>query len=247
MFQENPDKLLLSSIESFEIEPDLLTLRRIEDLINKTNQFRSSIIESYESRINALQTEHKNLKTEIGLLTKVSGINYENLKLLGGDNEEADKDWSSKDIFTLMNEKSIELDNLKLSLAKNLNDLESQINSMNITKKDLEEKYNLLRQENENLIHDNILNNPDSKVIKINIYKNLGVEIEDAVDQDDKQNKCDKIVIFNKEANLSSILNVEEKYSEYFITNYIWDRLQGYWSPSGGVQWVPTLHFVTIV
>jgi kinetochore protein Spc24 len=227
MFHEKPDKLLLSSIESFEIEPDLLTLRRIEEVINKTNQYRSNIIENYETKLNTMKSEFQSLMSEINLLTKVSGINYENLKLLGNGNEESMGDLSNKNIFNVMNEKSIELDNLKLSLAKNLNDLESQINSMNITKKDLMEKYELVKMKNDNLINDNILKNPDSKAIKINIYKNLGVEIESG-EEGETENKQDKVIIYNKETNLSSILNIDDKYSEYFITNYIWDRLQGY-------------------
>lgn len=227
MFHEKPDKLLLSSIESFEIEPDLLTLRRIEEVINKTNQYRSNIIENYETKLNTMKSEFQSLMSEINLLTKVSGINYENLKLLGNGDEESMGDLSNKNIFNVMNEKSIELDNLKLSLAKNLNDLESQINSMNITKKDLMEKYELVKMKNDNLINDNILKNPDSKAIKINIYKNLGVEIESG-GEGETENKQDKVIIYNKETNLSSILNIDDKYSEYFITNYIWDRLQGY-------------------
>ncbi|CAG85147.1 DEHA2B04400p [Debaryomyces hansenii CBS767] len=227
MFHEKPDKLLLSSIESFEIEPDLLTLRRIEEVINKTNQYRSNTIENYETKLNTMKSEFQSLMSEINLLTKVSGINYENLKLLGNGNEESMGDLSNKNIFNVMNEKSIELDNLKLSLAKNLNDLESQINSMNITKKDLMEKYELVKMKNDNLINDNILKNPDSKAIKINIYKNLGVEIESG-EEGETENKQDKVIIYNKETNLSSILNIDDKYSEYFITNYIWDRLQGY-------------------
>lgn len=227
MFHEKPDKLLLSSIESFEIEPDLLTLRRIEEVINKTNQYRSNIIENYETKLNTMKNEFQSLMSEINLLTKVSGINYDNLKLLGNGDEESMGDLSNKNIFNVMNEKSIELDNLKLSLAKNLNDLESQINSMNITKKDLMEKYELVKMKNDNLINDNILKNPDSKAIKINIYKNLGVEIESG-DEKESENKQDKVIIYNKETNLSSILNIDDKYSEYFITNYIWDRLQGY-------------------
>ena len=227
MFHEKPDKLLLSSIESFEIEPDLLTLRRIEEVINKTNQYRSNIIENYETKLNTMKSEFQSLMSEINLLTKVSGINYENLKLLGNGDEESMGDLSNKNIFNVMNEKSIELDNLKLSLAKNLNDLESQINSMNITKNDLMEKYELVKMKNDNLINDNILKNPDSKAIKINIYKNLGVEIESG-GEGETENKQDKVIIYNKETNLSSILNIDDKYSEYFITNYIWDRLQGY-------------------
>ena len=229
MFHEKPDKLLLSSIESFEIEPDLLTLRRIEEVISKTNQYRSNIIENYESKLNTMKSEFQSLMSEINLLTKVSGINYENLKLLGNGDEESMGDLSNKNIFNVMNEKSIELDNLKLSLAKNLNDLESQINSMNITKKDLMEKYELVKMKNDNLINDNILKSPDSKAIKINIYKNLGVEIESGDEGEiESESKQDKVIIYNKETNLSSILNIDDKYSEYFITNYIWDRLQGY-------------------
>lgn len=227
MFHETPDKLLLSSIESFEIEPDLLTLRRIEEVINKTNQIRTNIIEKYEEKIKAMKGQHQNLLTEIELLTRVSGINYENLKALGNGDEEYSGDLSTKNIFNVMNDKSIELDNLKLSLAKNLNDLESQINSMNIMKKDMTEKYELAKLKNDNLINDNILKNPDSKAIKINIYKNLGVEIENNEDNE-TGNSQDKVVIYNKETNLSSILNIDEKYSEYFVTNYIWDRIQGY-------------------
>lgn len=227
MFHETPDKLLLSSIESFEIEPDLLTLRRIEEVINKTNQIRTNIIEKYEEKIKAMKGQHQNLLTEIELLTRVSGINYENLKALGNGDEEYSGDLSTKNIFNVMNDKSIELDNLKLSLAKNLNDLESQINSMNIMKKDMTEKYELAKLKNDNLINDNILKNPDSKAIKINIYKNLGVEIENNEDNE-TGNSQDKVVIYNKETNLSSILNIDDKYSEYFVTNYIWDRIQGY-------------------
>lgn len=227
MFHETPDKLLLSSIESFEIEPDLLTLRRIEEVINKTNQIRTNIIEKYEEKIKAMKGQHQNLLTEIELLTRVSGINYENLKALGNGDEEYSGDLSTKNIFNVMNDKSVELDNLKLSLAKNLNDLESQINSMNIMKKDMTEKYELAKLKNDNLINDNILKNPDSKAIKINIYKNLGVEIENNEDNE-TGNAQDKVVIYNKETNLSSILNIDDKYSEYFVTNYIWDRIQGY-------------------
>ena len=64
MFHEKPDKLLLSSIESFEIEPDLLTLRRIEEVINKTNQYRSNTIENYETKLNTMKSEFQSLMSE---------------------------------------------------------------------------------------------------------------------------------------------------------------------------------------
>lgn len=224
MLQEKPDKLLLSSIESFEIEPDLLTLRRIEEVIAKTNQIRTSIIEDYTNKITSMKTECKNLQNEISILTKVSGINYENLKQLGEGNEESMKDVEDKSIFKIMNEKAVEMDNLKLSLAKNLNDLESQINTLHITKKSSFEEFGQLEKENENIINENIINHPDSKTIKIKIYKSLGVEIEPG---DEKKREQDRVIIYDKTTNLSNILKVEDKYSDYFITNYIWDKISG--------------------
>ena len=115
MFLE-PDKLALLSIENFEIEPDLLILKRIEEVIARTKEYRNSSLETHEKTITQLGNELRNLKSEMELLTKVSGINYENLKKLGKGDQESDKDIGDKHIFAVMKEKATEMDNLKLTL-----------------------------------------------------------------------------------------------------------------------------------
>lgn len=265
MLHEKPEELIKSSIESFEIEPDIETINRIEETINKTNQERSIKIENFNDRIKKLQQDYKVLQDELTSLNKSDRLN-ETLNTLGKSNDnlksfydDNDNDYDNDEFFTnnnnnnninsndenifkIMNSKSIELDNLKIHIAKKLNDFENQLNSLNLNKINLiKEKSNLIN-ENENLINNNLLNNFDSKIMKINLYKNLGIFIENGNENDEvetpnninnntnninKTDKNDKIIIYNKFSDLTNFLNVDDKYSDYFITNYIWDKLPG--------------------
>lgn len=49
------------------------------------------------------------------------------------------------------------------------------------------------------------------------VYRKLGLKVD---------LKSSIMIIYNKEKNLTDFLNYgDEKYSDYFISNYIWDRL----------------------
>lgn len=216
MLHEKPDDLIQSSIDSFEIEPDLLTLQRIEENITKTNRIRESVVEKYKQQNGELANQITFLNNEINLMSKLSGINYETLNKLGESNKSYD---GIDNIFKLINIKSGELDNLKLSLAKNLNDLESQINSLNIERLKLEEEVTSLNLKLDNLMNSNLLNNPNSNVMRINLYKSLGISL------DIQEGQPDKVLMYNKENGLTNFLKVTDQYSDYFITNYIWDRI----------------------
>lgn len=216
MLHEKPDDLIQSSIDSFEIEPDLLTLQRIEENISKTNRIRESVVEKYKQQNGELANQITFLNNEINLMSKLSGINYETLNKLGESNKSYDE---IDNIFKLINIKSGELDNLKLSLAKNLNDLESQINSLNIERLKLEEEVTSLNLKLDNLMNSNLLNNPNSNVMRINLYKSLGISL------DIQEGQPDKVLMYNKENGLTNFLKVTDQYSDYFITNYIWDRI----------------------
>lgn len=215
MFDESPAKLVQESIDGFEIEGDIYSISRIERLIADTKLLRANAIENHESRIKQLEHEHNTLINEVKLLTRVSGINRDTLNLLGTQKLPEDTD---DNIFSAMNRKSYELDKLKLTYAKTLNDLESQLNSMRIQKSSLEQTHTKLAQEIDDIVSESVINNPDSRVMKINIYKSLGVSIEPS-------GNGDKIFIYNKDSDVTSVLDISDKYSDYFITNHVWDRL----------------------
>lgn len=226
MNQGTPEDIIQQSIDSIEIEPELLTLERIEDTIESIKRLRKSKIDGLSSINTKLEQEVASLTNEVNILHKIGDYNYEIIRDLSQIKQykisEIDKD---ENIFKVLSKKSIELDNLKVAIAKNLNDLGTAINSLKLSKSNLESEIESckakLTQQFENLeLPDESLMNQDSNILKINLYRNLGVRIENFGE--------DRIVIYNKEKDLSSVLKVEEKYSDYFISNYIWERLEGY-------------------
>lgn len=224
MLHEKPDQLVQSAIDGFEIKPDILTLNRIDDTIDKTTQLRSSKADELVSRNAHLKSQLQSLSNEITALNKPSGLNHEILNSLGERGHEGHGD---TDIFTLMNRKLTELDHMKVSLAKGLNDLESQVNALHISQSNLVKVKQNLSTKYENLISHNLLNNVDSKVMKINLYKNLGVLVEDGKPGEDGVSGEDKIIVHNRATDITTILSVDDKYSDYFVSNYIWDQLPG--------------------
>lgn len=49
------------------------------------------------------------------------------------------------------------------------------------------------------------------------VYRKFGLKVD---------LKSNTLITYNKEKNLTDFLNYgDEKYSDYFISNYIWDRL----------------------
>lgn len=224
MLHEKPDQLIQSAIDGFEIKPDILTLNRIDETIEKTSQNRSSKIDELVSRNAHLKSQLQSLSNELAALSKPSGLNYEILNSLG---EKDDGDHDNSDIFTLMNRKLTELDHIKVSLAKGLNDLESQVNALHISQNNLVKVKQNLATKYENLISHSILNNRDSKVMKINLYKNLGVIVEEGKPATEGVSAEDKIIVHNRVTDITSILSVDDKYSDYFISNHIWDQLPG--------------------
>ncbi|KAF5210864.1 kinetochore-associated Ndc80 complex subunit spc24 [Clavispora lusitaniae] len=209
---EAPDSLIYSAIDNFETQPDLASLRRIAENLRKTADLRSARIEKLEEQVSRLERELREVSEEIESLKEPSATVYETLGQFG----EVQK---SDSVFKLINAKSVELDNLKVSLAKQLTELESAINHMSMKKISMSRRRDELASEREQALAANIASNLNSSSMKISLYKSLGVHVEDF------DGESDKIIIFDRGTDSTSVLPVDEKYSDYFISNYIWDRL----------------------
>ncbi|KAK6464263.1 Spc24 subunit of Ndc80-domain-containing protein [Scheffersomyces coipomensis] len=259
MIQGPPEDIIQQSIDSIEIEPELLTLDRIEDTIKSIKTIRNDKIEQLTNNNHKLLTSIEQLNQEIKVLSKISDYNYEiikNLTTIHNANIDYHTSEINKDenMFKVLSKKSIELDDLKVLIAKNLNDLESSINSLKLNKNNLTKELNELKLKLSNVFDDNDkssqnnesqeLLEQDSSILQINLFRNLGVRIEtfDNTDLDDsnidnsqqstssssQSRSIDHIIIHNKESNLTNVLKVEPQYSDYFISNYVWERLEGY-------------------
>lgn len=219
MLGEDPGALVASTIENFETDPDLASLNRINETMKQTELKRKTRIDALEAELAELQAMLDEKKQELDSLSVPDDAMMESLNELGNTKVSADQD-----LFKIMNNKSSELDSLKVSLAKQLSDLESTINQMNMTKLSLIKQKEELTNQKELALTNSLIENRNSSTMKISLYRLLGVHIEPGQAREG-ETANDKVIMFNRENNLTSILELDEKYSDYFISNYIWDRL----------------------
>ena len=78
----------------------------------------------------------------------------------------------------------------------------------------------------------------DPSILRINLFRNLGIKLEnmppnansgggggDSKSNSNNNNTEEDCVIITDDNNNVNILNIEPKLSDYFISNYIWDKL----------------------
>ncbi|EGV60797.1 putative kinetochore protein spc24 [Yamadazyma tenuis] len=208
MLQGNPEELIQASIESFEIQPDLQTLDRIDENIVKILNKRAALLKQYGDTNGDLQEQISKLQIDVQELVRTN--NYPQIH-----------DGASPvdtDVFTYISSKLDELKNLKVSISKNLSDLNVLISSNNRSKLKLTDSLTTLNDNYHSLINKNLGSHKNSNVMKINLYKSLGLVIESKGEEDN-------ILVYNEKEGTSGFLKVDEQYSDYFIGNYIWDKL----------------------
>lgn len=215
MLDVPPDTLIDSTIENFLTQPDIDSLARIAENLKKTNELRETKIENLRNQITSLQSEVDALRGEIKAMSQPNSAVLEQLSEFGV----AALPKEDESIFKVINAKSTELDNLKVSLAKRLTDLESVINQMDMVKVNLARHSEEVSHQKEQALASNIATNFNSNSMRISLYKSLGVHIEELEDGNDK------VVVFGPTKNLTSVLQVDEKYLDYFISNYIWEKI----------------------
>lgn len=217
MLHEKPEDLIQSSIESFEIDPDLLTLDRIDDNILKILQHRQSVIQTHQDQNHQLSTRINDLNREI---TKVlDPLNHQLPQNPLGESSDS-TETTSGDILKLISQRKYDLDNHKLTIAKQLNDLESMINNQHVQKIHQDNKLSELMTQYDEIINKNLIDYKNSNTMKINLFKLLGM----VVDRNEEKNQ-DLILVYNEKYGISNILDIDENLNDYFISNFIWDKL----------------------
>lgn len=107
----------------------------------------------------------------------------------------------------------MEISSLKISYNKNL----KKLDELEIELSKLTDKFNI------NNLNSIDTKNPDSKYIqdntnllKLKLYQSLGIKFN---------NETREVLILNKSKNNVSLLKIDDSYSEYFISNFIWDNI----------------------
>lgn len=111
-----------------------------------------------------------------------------------------------------------QLDREKFALAKAINELEStnDHNSAGLLK---------LKRELEELIDEDVLDTAtsdveDSTLLKLKVFRSLGVSFDG-----DRPETHTKALIQSSTQNNLYTLSLDKQYSNFFISNYIWDKM----------------------
>lgn len=216
---EGPAKLIKSTIEGFDIDPDVRILSQIKNKIGTIESIRLKRVAEQESALEEITNEYE---------TRLTALR--NMEMSG-------------DRKVVLEEINL-LNNLKFKLAKNYLDLENEINDLS---QEYKKKMGELGElKNLNILSKEVSNNPDSNVLKLKIYKNLGLIIQTQLKMDEgidpeaessfvsklnedyNTDRVHNLIITNSRTNITTSLQIDEKnckLSDYFITNYIWDNL----------------------
>ncbi|AOA61635.1 Kinetochore-associated Ndc80 complex component [Komagataella phaffii CBS 7435] len=185
--------LIRSTIENFQIEPDVQTINQINENLSLLSSKRK------------LKLDH-----QLDLLSRISKQRDElkefNKQLL----ETEDRQQTLKSIE--------ELEHEKFKLAKSITDLEMNMNHLQNSISSLTQNLNELEEQEKAVISNDLQENYDSTVLRLKLFKSMGLMIDTSKDKD-------QIIIYNKDKGVSDILPVEENYSDFFVSNYVWDNL----------------------
>lgn len=210
---------------TFEInsQDELQLLEEINNSIKNLDQIRKSKINELSTRTTTLTNQINIITKEINELNRINDENYSKLSI-----PETSPIRKSSNIFHIILIKKQELDNLKVEIIKESQLLHTSISNLTLEERNLINKLNELIEKINRIDEDNskIVFEQDPSMLKINLYKNLGIKLEtgNSHNSDDGDND-DMMIITNQDDNTSNILKVEPKLSDFFISNYIWDKL----------------------
>jgi chromosome segregation ATPase len=195
----NPAELLRETLESFSIETDLDTIDRIQESLKILQSERDKELQVTQAELLQLSTALKTQEETISEL--VNDPKRHEVKDKLKENAKLEFEYS-KSLKGLTYEKQ-ELNSKLSQLVDEFTRLENDLDSLQSATGDA-------NHEDQDL---------DSVVLKLMVYRKLGLKLD---------TKSKTAIIFNKEKNLTDFLNYsDEKYSDYFISNYIWDRIGG--------------------
>lgn len=104
----------------------------------------------------------------------------------------------------------MEINTLKLSYNQNLkrlDELESELSKLN--DKFVSGSVNLQLNDSKSV-------DENTNLIKLKLYQSIGLKFN---------SHTQEVLILNKKKNNVSLLKIDDTYSEYFISNFIWDNI----------------------
>lgn len=193
---DSMDSAVSETLAGFNINNDLNVLDHLGDQLKDMDRRRRRELDTQQSRIDGLKRQ---LATQNRMLEQLR--TSEKLK-------QAKKDLmvSEDEMFKVANAltaSNMEVNSLKLTYNQDLKRLD-----------ELDQQLQTLRDRSDDA--DLVESVDRAKMIKVKLYESLGVK----GDPEHKQ-----VLVLNKGANKTRVLKLDDRYSAYFVSNYVWDNL----------------------
>lgn len=191
----------------FDLQHDINQINIISSKFKQMDSTSHQKIQSFNLKIDDLKKQLDNVKASIKSLKHSSSFKTTKSSIIQLENEIFE---TARSLTTL----NMEINTLKLSYnhdLKKLDELETDLNQLRISFSSLPDISNSsLDKSNPNVINDR------ARIIKMKLFDSLGLK----VDLEKAQ-----ITILNKSTNRLISLKIDDNYSDYFISNYIWDNM----------------------
>lgn len=199
------------TLSILEIHNDIALVDAVNNKIHQLDTFTQENISSFQLRIDELHRQLENILSSIKSLKSSSQSKSTKLELKKLENEM----FNSARSLTSLN---MEINSMKLSYndnLKKLDTLQSELNALN-------DKF-MLNTENisdPSSHKDGANTNADldenANLVKLKLYQSIGLRYD---------NDTREVLVLNKKENRVNSLKLNDSYSDFFISNYIWDSI----------------------
>ncbi|ODQ48916.1 hypothetical protein PICMEDRAFT_14437 [Pichia membranifaciens NRRL Y-2026] len=195
------------TLSVFDIQNDINLIDTINSKIQQMDSLKDQSLASYSTRIEDLERQLENTLSSIKSLRSSSQTKSTKSELKKLENEIFD---SARSLTSL----NMEINSLKLSYnedLKRLDELETELSKLN----DKFISHTAILQVDSNSTDSKVVDE-NANLIKLKLYQSLGLKFNQ---------ETREVLILNKSKNNVSLLKIDDTYSEYFISNYIWDSI----------------------
>jgi kinetochore protein Spc24 len=188
-------ELLKSTVDNFEIDEDVQTFDRIDESKKRLREKRERKLDESRDVLKSLSRR---------------------LELAKQSAEESKNSAAQKEAA----EETMRLEREKFSLAKSINDLESDYASNYATLEKLKDEQEYLNnQDVEETVSPYV---EDSTILKLKLYRSLGIWFEG---EDENIESTNKALVQSTQTSNVHMIHLDQKYSNHFVANYLWERL----------------------
>lgn len=196
------------TLSVFDLQQDVALLGQIATKFEQLDSHASQQTAGFNAKLADLKHQLDQIRSSCRSLKQSSSFKSTKASMVQLENEIFE---TAKALTTL----NMEINTVKLTYnqdLKRLDELENELNALRLSfSSSLQNIPNsALDKLNPNAISDR------TRIIKMKLYDSLGLKID--VDQNE-------LVILNKSQNKLVNLKIDDNYSDYFISNYIWDNM----------------------